>query len=50
MIPLFLTPVILSRLPNDIHMEWSWDGEGHESDMNFLLEFFKKDNGSDANI
>ena len=44
----FLTPVILSRLPND--MEWSMDGEGHECDLNFLLEFLKKDNRSDENI
>ena len=47
---LFLTPVILFRLPNGIRMEWSRDEEGHESDMNFLLEFLKKDNGSDTNI
>ena len=42
---LFLTPVILSRLPNDIRMEWSRDGEGHESDLDFLLKFLKGEIG-----
>ena len=27
----FLTPLILSRLPQDITLEWSREGEGHES-------------------
>lgn len=28
-----LTPVILSRLPHDIRMEWSREGLNHESDL-----------------
>ena len=40
---IFLTPVILSRLPHDIRMEWSRDGEGHESDLSWLLEFLRKE-------
>ncbi|KAJ8042348.1 hypothetical protein HOLleu_13378 [Holothuria leucospilota] len=39
---LFLTPVILSRLPQEIRMEWAREGEGKESDLGFLLEFLKK--------
>ena len=34
-----LTPLILSRLPQDIRLEWSREGKGHESDLKFLLEF-----------
>ena len=40
---LFLTPVILSRLPQDLRMEWAREGEGKESDLQFLLEFLKKE-------
>ena len=39
----FLTPVILSRLPNDIRMEWSREGSGHESDLDWLLNFLQKE-------
>ena len=28
-----LTPLILSRLSQDIHLEWAEEGEGHESDL-----------------
>ncbi|XP_064650012.1 uncharacterized protein LOC135501699 [Lineus longissimus] len=38
---LFLTPLILSRLPNDIRMEWARNGAGKESDLIGLLEFLK---------
>ena len=38
-----LTPLILSRLPQDIRMEWAREGEGHESDLSWLLEFLKKE-------
>ena len=38
-----LTPMILSRLPQDIRLEWSRDGEGHESDLEFLLKFLSKE-------
>lgn len=34
-----LTPLILSRLPLDVRMEWARDGEGHEGDLPFLLDF-----------
>ena len=36
-----LTPLILSRLPLDIRMEWARTGEGHESDLNWLLDFLQ---------
>ncbi|KAJ8018051.1 hypothetical protein HOLleu_44175 [Holothuria leucospilota] len=39
----FLTPVILSRLPQDIRMEWAREGEGKESDLDFLLQFLKRE-------
>ncbi|XP_064653106.1 uncharacterized protein LOC135503461 [Lineus longissimus] len=38
---LFLTPLILSRLPNDIRMEWARNGAGKESNLIGLLEFLK---------
>ena len=38
-----LTPLILSRLPNDIRLEWARDGEGHESDLEWLLDFLKRE-------
>ena len=38
-----LTPLVLSRLPQDIRLEWSRDGEGHESDLGFLLTFLEKE-------
>jgi hypothetical protein len=34
----FLTPVILSRLPHDMRMEWARDGEGKETDLAWLLD------------
>ena len=40
---LFLTPVILSRLPQELRMEWAREGEGKESDLQFLLAFLKKE-------
>lgn len=38
-----LTPLILSRLPHDIRMEWAREGEGNESDLEFLLKFLDKE-------
>lgn len=35
----FLTPIILSKLPGDIRLEWARSGEGHESDISFLMDF-----------
>ena len=40
---LFLTPVILSRLPGDIRLEWSREGSGHESDLAWLMTFLTKE-------
>ena len=40
---IFLTPVILSRLPHDSRMEWSHDGERHKCDLSWLLEFLRKE-------
>ena len=34
-----LNPLILSRLPQEIRMEWARGGEGRESDLAFLLDF-----------
>ncbi len=40
---IFLTPIILSRLPHDMRMEWARDGEGKESDLELLLESLTKE-------
>ena len=34
-----LTPLILSRLPTEVRLEWARGGEGKESDLKYLLEF-----------
>ncbi|KAK3892841.1 hypothetical protein Pcinc_003312 [Petrolisthes cinctipes] len=39
----FLTPIILSRLPNEMRLEWARDDDGHESDLEFLLKFLDKE-------
>lgn len=36
-----LTPVILSRLPQDIRLEWSRESSGHEDDLEWLLKFLQ---------
>ncbi|KAK3889709.1 hypothetical protein Pcinc_006275 [Petrolisthes cinctipes] len=38
-----LTPVILSRLPQEIRMEWSRDGSGHEGDLHWLMSFLQNE-------
>ena len=38
-----LTPLILSRLPQDVRLEWSREGETHESDLSYLLKFLEKE-------
>ena len=38
-----LTPVIVSRLPEDIRLEWARKGAGHESDLKWLLTFLESD-------
>ncbi len=40
---IFLTPIILSRLPHDMRMEWAREGEGKEADLEFLLESLTKE-------
>ena len=40
---MFLTPVVLSRLPQDIRLEWAREGEGNEANLTFLLEFLSKE-------
>ena len=40
-----LTPLILSRLPPDLRMEWAREGEQHESDLTFLLDFLHREVG-----
>ena len=37
-----LTPLILSRVPQELRLEWSRYGKGHESDLKFLLSFLEK--------
>ena len=39
----FLTPIILSCLPSELRLEWARDGDGHESDLDFLLVFLDKE-------
>ena len=34
-----LTPLVLSRLPEDIRMEWARGGAGKEADLDFLITF-----------
>ena len=36
-----LTPVVLSRLPNDLRLEWAREGENKETDLQFLLSFLQ---------
>ena len=38
-----LTPMILSRLPADIRLEWARTGEGREDNLDYLLEFLKNE-------
>lgn len=40
---IFLTPIILSRLPHDMRMEWAREGEGKEANLEFLLESLTKE-------
>ena len=38
-----LTPVTLSRLPQEIRLQWSRKSAGHEGDLSFLLSFLQKE-------
>ena len=37
-----LTPLILSRLPQDVRLEWAREGQGRESDLDWLLMFLAR--------
>ena len=39
----FLTPIVLACLPDDIRLEWARDSEGKESDLVYLLAFLQKE-------
>ena len=39
----FLTPLILTKLPDDIRDEWSRGGDGKESDLTHLMNFLKQE-------
>ena len=38
-----LVPLVLSRLPNDLRLEWARTGEGKEADLTHLMAFFKQE-------
>ena len=38
-----LTPVVLSRLPTELRLEWARSGENHESDLKHLMDFLGKE-------
>ena len=38
-----LTPLILSRLPEDLRMEWAREGLGKEGDLGWLLDFLRQE-------
>ena len=38
-----LTPLVLSKLPAEVRLEWAREGAGKESDLNFLLSFLKSE-------
>ena len=38
-----LTPLVLSKLPTDVRLEWSKEGEGKEGNLAYLLEFLDKE-------
>ncbi|KAG1661284.1 Cyclin-dependent kinase 8 [Nymphon striatum] len=38
-----LTPIILSRIPEEMRLEWSRDCEGKEADLDHLMTFLEKE-------
>ncbi|KAG1698340.1 hypothetical protein GQR58_005786 [Nymphon striatum] len=38
-----LTPLILSRLPENFRLEWSREGQGDENELQYQLNFIKKE-------
>ena len=43
LVAVLLCPLIVSRFPEDIALEWSRNSEDKESDLNFTLEFLRKE-------
>ena len=40
---IFLTPLVLSKLPEQVRMEWARGAEGKEGDLDHLLEFLNEE-------
>ena len=38
-----LTPLILSRVPADVRLEWARESEGKEGDLDFLVKFLQQE-------
>jgi len=38
-----LTPLILSKLPEEVRLEWARQGAGKESDLEFLMQFLSRE-------
>ena len=38
-----LTPIVVSKLPEDVRLEWSRGSEGKEADLDYLLEFLDEE-------
>ena len=43
LVAVLLCPLIVSRFPEDIALEWSRNSEDKESDLNFTLDFLRKE-------
>ena len=39
----FLTPLVISKLPQEVRMEWSREAEGKERDIDYLLTFLESE-------
>ena len=39
----FLTPLVISKLPTEVRMEWSRDSEGRQRDIEYLLTFLESE-------
>ena len=38
-----LNPILLSRLPQEVRLEWAREAEGREADLDHLIKFLKKE-------
>ena len=38
-----LTPIIVSRLPEEIRLEWSRDSQNKEADLDYLMDFLERE-------